>query len=120
MSVDENLTKAGGILPSKGPNDVHGYDTRTASPQTEDRATSGESQAAEALDMRKEQIDGPNKPHNEPIRPNEVGGSGKQGEEEFEEPRKGGAKGEEFEEPRKSRVRSELTEGGDDLSNVNE
>ena len=60
MSVDENLTKAGGVLPPKTPEDVHGYDTRTASPQTDDAATTREDQAAEASDMRKSQVDGPN------------------------------------------------------------
>lgn len=31
--VDENETKREGVLPPEEPEDVHGFDTRTASPQ---------------------------------------------------------------------------------------
>jgi hypothetical protein len=85
VPVDENVTKEQGVQPAVEKEDVHGYDTRTASPQGTDPSPRGIDRPAGSdlperdrapgmpgeMPARKTGPKGP-EPHNEPTKPAEV------------------------------------------------
>lgn len=90
--VDENVTKAQGVQAPVDEEDVHGYDTRTASPQGIDHPAGSDLSERGAppgmpgeMPARKAGPKGP-QPHNEPTQPNEVGRPGPKPHSEPTEP----------------------------------